>query len=55
MKGNFTKQHLAQLSGRPNFEIQLMLKIIITSLSANIFIKIGFKRLNTALESEVFV
>jgi hypothetical protein len=32
-EGKFLKQHLGMLSRRPNFEIQLMVKIIIMCLS----------------------
>jgi hypothetical protein len=44
-EGKFSKQHLDMLSSRPaNFEIQLMVKIIIMCLSPNVFIKFGVER-----------
>jgi hypothetical protein len=40
-EGKFSEQHLGMLSSRPNFEIQLMVKIIIMCLSPKVFIRLG--------------
>ena len=53
MKGNFQNSIWA-LSSRPNFEIQLMVKIIIMWLSPNVFIKFGIDRLNTCWKVRYF-
>ena len=37
--GKISKQHLGMLSSRPNYEIQLTVKIIIICLSPNVFIR----------------
>jgi hypothetical protein len=42
----FSKQHLGILSSRPNFKIQLMVKIIIMCLSPKVFIQFGVECLN---------
>ena len=45
-EGKFSKQHLGMLTSRPNFEIQLMVKIIIMCLSPKVFIRLGVEQLN---------
>jgi hypothetical protein len=45
-EGKFSKQHLGMLSSRPNFEIQLMVRIIIMCLSPKVFIRFGVGQLN---------
>jgi hypothetical protein len=45
-EGKFSKQHLGMLSSRPNFEIQLMVKIIIMCLSPKVFTRLGVEQLN---------
>ena len=45
-EGKFLKQHLGMLSSRPNFEIQLVVKIINMCLSPKSFIRLGVEHLN---------
>jgi hypothetical protein len=55
-EGKFSKQHSGMLSSLPNYEIHLMVKIIIMCLSPNVVIRLGDEHLNihAVLESEVF-
>jgi hypothetical protein len=40
-EGKFSKQHSSMLSSLPNYEIHLMVKIIIMCLSPKVFIRLG--------------
>jgi hypothetical protein len=44
--GKISKQHLGMLSSRPNYEIQLMVKIIFMCLSPKVFIRLGVEKFN---------